>query len=228
MYLVEKNITRFYQLGYTYFLNPIEVNQVKKKLKKEEYNVYSPYPDSEKHLLYQKNKPTPTVLLYQIKTKIPIRHQDILGTMYSLNIADDLFGDIVVINNNYYLYILPLIQNYLETNLLMIKNSHIELEEIKLETLENFKREYEKLELIVSSNRIDTIISGLSHTGRNNIQEMIKKKEIILNYDYLKSTSYKLKENDTFSIKRIGKFKYSGILKTTKGGHLIIEILKYK
>ena len=226
MYLIEKNITRFYQLGYTYFLNPREIQEVKKELKKEEYQIYSPYPDSEKQILYHKK--IPTILLYEIKSKIPMRHQDILGTMYSLNIAEDLFGDILVMNNHYYIYILPLIQNYIETNLLRVKNSHIELEEKSLETLENYEREYEKIELIVSSNRIDTIISAISHTGRNNISEKIKKKEILLNYDYLKNPSYKLKEKDTFSIKKIGKFKYNGILKTTKGNHFIIEILKYK
>ena len=85
----------------------------------------------------------------------------------------------------------------------------------------------EKMELIVSSNRIDTVVSNICHIGRNNISDMIKKKEILLNYEFLKDSSYKLKDDDTFSIKRIGKFKYNGILKNTKSNHLIIEILKY-
>ena len=49
----------------------------------------------------------------------------------------------------------------------------------------------------------------------------------MLNYDYLKNTSYKLKNDDIFSIKKIGKFKYNGIIKNTKSNNLIIEILKY-
>ena len=51
--------------------------------------------------------------------------------------------------------------------------------------------------------------------------------EIILNHDFLKNSSYKLKDNDTFSIKRIGKFKYNGVIKNTKSNHLVIEVLKY-
>ena len=51
---------------------------------------------------------------------------------------------------------------------------------------------------------------------------MKKNKEIILNYDFLKDISYKLKENDIFSIKRIGKYKYIGSIKTTKSGNIII------
>ena len=53
------------------------------------------------------------------------------------------------------------------------------------------------------------------------------KKEILINHDFLKDASYKLKEEDVFSVKRIGKFRYIGIEKVTKGEHLIIKLLKY-
>ena len=56
---------------------------------------------------------------------------------------------------------------------------------------------------------------------------MIKKKEIILNYDFLKDNSYKLRDNDVFSIKRIGKFKYNGVIKNTKSNHYIVKVYQY-
>lgn len=226
MYFIQKNLTRFHNLGYTYFLNPNEINQLKYSLKKNEYSIFYPYPDSEKNIVYKGCEPN--ILLYEIHSKVELRHQDILGTMYSLDISSDLFGDVVLYNNRYFIYILPIIRNYLETNLIMIRNSYIQLEELSKDYLNDYCRDYEKLELIVSSNRIDTVISSIIHTGRNNITNYIKKKEILLNYDYLKDTSYKLKEGDTFSVRGIGKFKYNGILKNTKSNHLIIEILKYK
>ena len=73
----------------------------------------------------------------------------------------------------------------------MIKNSKVELVYINISILENYERSYDSLEFIVSSNRIDTIVSSICHTGRSNISDMIKKKEIMLNYDYLKNTDYK-------------------------------------
>lgn len=226
MYLIQKNLTRFHNLGYTYFLNPNELNQVIFSLKKGDYSIFSPYPESEKNILYQKK--APDILLYEIHSKVELRHQDILGTMYSLDIASDLFGDVVIYDDRYFIFILPIIRDYFLTNLIMIRNSHVELEELTKDYLNDYCREYESIELIVSSNRIDTVISSIIHTGRNKIDDYIKKKEILLNYDYLKNTSYKLRDGDTFSIKRIGKFKYNGILKNTKSNHLIIEILKYK
>ena len=225
MYFIEKNLNKFKNNSCTYFLDPKEFNLVKSKLHKDEYKVYYPYKDSEKVILYKKD--IPEVLLYEIKSNVELRHQDILGTMYSLNIDSSLFGDILLINNRYYIYILPIVENYFISNFLMVRNTKIELEKLDIDYLKDYERSYEKLEFIVSSLRIDTVVSSICHTGRSNINNMIKKKEIMLNYDYLKNPDYKLNEGDIFSIKRIGKFKFNGILKSTKSDHIIIEVLKY-
>ena len=225
MYTVQKNITRLYNLHSTYFLDPKEILEVQSKLKKGEYQIYSPYLDSEKKILYQGK--IPEVVLYEIKINIPLRHQDILGSLYSFDIAPELFGDILIIHNHYYVYILPMIRNYFEANFTMIKNASIELEEIPLTVLENYQRDYKLLEFIVSSNRIDTIIASICHCNRKEISHMISRRDIILNYDYLKDSSYRLKEGDVFSIRRVGKFRYQGIIKTTKKDHFIIQVSQY-
>lgn len=225
MYFIEKNITRFNNNQCTFFLDPKELMEIKGRLKKNEYKIYYPYKDSEKNIIYKEN--VPEVLLYEIKVKVPVRHQDILGSIYSLNISHELFGDILIIDGRYFIYIFPLVRNYFEANFLMVKNTHVELELLDVNYLKDWERSYEEFEINVSSNRIDTVVSNICHSGRNQISDMIKKKEIMLNYDFLKNSSYKLKTGDIFSIKRIGKFKYVGILKNTKSNHLIIEVLKY-
>lgn len=110
----------------------------------------------------------------------------------------------------------------------MIKNSRIELIERPLAILKDHTKEFEHIEIIASSNRIDTVIARLIQTSRPNILEKIKNKEIILNYDILKNNSYLLKENDIFSIRRYGKFQYIRIKKETKNKNYIIECKKYK
>lgn len=225
MYYVEKNLTRLSHGQHTFFLDPKELNEVTCQLKKNEYSIYYPYKDSEKNIIY--NRDVPKVILYEIVCNVELRHQDILGSIYALNISGELFGDVLIIDGHYYVYILDIVRNYFETNFLMIKNSRIELREISIDTLKDYERSYKEEIHIVSSNRIDTVISSIIHTGRNNINDKIKKKEIILNYDFLKSVSYKLRDGDTFSIKKIGKFKYNGIIKNTKSNNLIISIYKY-
>ena len=226
MYKIEKNLNRLYRKEATFFLDPKEQLELAKKLKKEPYQIYKPYPDSEKNIFYIKEEPK--VILYEIKSKIPLEHREILGTLFSLNITSEVFGDIVITNNHYYIYVLESIAPYIKNNLLLIKNSRIELIEVPLETLKEYHKEYETIEIIASSTRIDTVISRLIQTSRPNIIEKIKNKEIILNYDILKNNSYQLKENDIFSIRRYGKYQYIGIKKETKSKNYIIECKKYK
>lgn len=226
MYKIEKNLNRLYRKEATFFLDSKEQLELAKKLKKEPYQIYKPYPDSEKNIFYIKEEPK--VILYEIKSKIPLEHREILGTLFSLNITSELFGDIVITNNHYYIYVLESIVPYIKNNLLLIKNSHVELIEVPLETLKEYHKEYEVIKIIASSTRIDTVISRLIQTSRPNIIEKIKNKEIILNYDILKNNSYQLKENDIFSIRRYGKYQYIGIKKETKSKNYIIECKKYK
>ena len=226
MYKIEKNLNRLYRKEATFFLDPKEQLELAKKLKKEPYQIYKPYPDSEKNIFYIKEEPK--VILYEIKSKTPLEHREILGTLFSLNITSELFGDIVITNNHYYIYVLESIAPYIKNNLLLIKNSRIELIEVPLETLKEYHKEYETIEIIASSTRIDTVISRLIQTSRRNVIEKIKNKEIILNYDILKNNSYQLKENDIFSIRRYGKYQYIGIKKETKSKNYIIECKKYK
>ncbi len=226
MYVIQKNLNRLRNGTYTFFLDPKEQKEMISKLKKNEYKIYKPYKDSEKNIFYKDT--FPEVILYEIKIKKEVRHQDILGSIYSLNIDGGLFGDILIIDGHYYVYILSMLRNYFESNFLMVGHSYIELVELDIDTFKDYERSYEELEFIVSSERIDTVISSIIHIGRNKIKDLIKDKDIMLNYDYLKDLSYKLKEEDTFSIKRIGKFKYMGIKNKTKSNHLVIKIYKYK
>ena len=225
MYTIQKNLNRLNNYQPTFFLDPKEQLELKSKLKKNDYKVFSPYKDAEKVIFY--NEQLPEVILYEIKSKQEIRHQDILGTMYSLNISSEMFGDIILYNNRYFIYVLKLFQNYFEMNFTKVRNSSVELVSLDISYLEDYERDYEEIELIVSSERIDTVISSIIHTNRNVIKDKIKDKEILLNHDLLKNNSYILKPGDIFSIRRFGKYKYIGIIKNTKKDNYIIKCLKY-
>ena len=224
-YLIDKHIEKLYRYGYTEFLLPNELFQVKNKLKKTEYTVYKLYIDSEKVVLYRKVKPE--IVLYKIICSEPLRHQDILGTLFSLNLSIYVYGDIIIDGNNYYLFVLPTITNYLESNLTSIKNIPITLKKEDLSIIENYQREYQGYETIVTSLRIDAVISRITSLSRTMVISKIKNKEVYLNYEILTNNSYVLKENDVFSIRKYGKYKYNKVIKNTKKDNLIISYYKY-
>ena len=55
-----------------------------------------------------------------------------------------------------------------------------------------------------------------------NAVEIITNKLVTLNYDTLTKLDYILKENDIFSIKKYGKYKYINIIKNTKSPNIDI------
>lgn len=209
----------------TQFLDGRELKIVTGKLKKNEYNVYYPYKDSEKVMLYTGK--VPKVKLFKIYTVENIRHQDILGSLFALNIDSSYFGDIVLYNDYYYVFVSEDLALYIKDNLKMVGNKKVSLEEVDLSVLDNYERNYEEKEIIVSSLRIDNIISGIINTSRKVALDKIKNKEVIVNYDVMNKNSYILKENDIFSIRRYGKYKFVGIVKSTKKNNYIVRYLKY-
>ena len=209
----------------TQFLDGRELKIVTGKLKKNEYNVYYPYKDSEKVMLYTGK--VPKVKLFKIYTVENIRHQDILGSLFALNIDSSYFGDIVLFNDYYYVFVSEDLALYIKDNLKMVGNKKVSLEEVDLSVLDNYERKYEEKEIIVSSLRIDNIISGIINTSRKIALDKIKNKEVIVNYDVMNKNSYILKENAIFSIRRYGKYKFVGIVKSTKKNNYIVKYLKY-
>lgn len=225
IYKINNAVEKIKNGNNTLFLDQREYKLLTSKLKKYEYKVYYPYKDSEKVMLYTRK--VPIVKLFKINTAEKIRHQDILGSLFALNIDSAFFGDIVLYNDNYYVYIENNLANYVKNNLNMIGNKKVFLEEINLDVLKDYERKYEENEMIVSSIRIDSIVSSIINSSRSKAIEKIKNKEVIVNYEVMSKNSYSLKENDIFSIRRYGKFKFIGIVKSTKKDNYIVKYLKY-
>ena len=223
-YEVIKNIEKLRNGFSTRFLDNNMQNLLKRKLRKCEYNIYYPYPDSEKVLFYTNN--LPKIALLEIISKENIEHRSILGSVFALGIDSSVFGDIIIYSNHYYIYVLDEIKDYFINNLNLIGKTKVKLEERGLDLLNNFKREYETLEIISSSERIDSVISHIN-INRSKIKYLVHNKDILINYEMASSVSKKFVIGDIFSIRKYGKYKYLGVIKNTKSGNLVIQINKY-
>jgi len=224
IYTVEKIVEKVLYSNSTNFVEIKYLNRVKKELKNIKYNIYEPFVGATKVILYNK---MPNVKIYEIVSSNDLRHQDILGTLYSLNISDEMFGDVVIWNNRYFIIILSSIDNYIKSNLTSIRNSKVDLIEKDPYYLKNYKQEYEEFNIIVPSIRVDVIVSKIINSSRSNALEKIKNGDIYLNYELLTKPTYMLKENDIFSIRKYGKYKFNGIINETKKGNIIVNISKY-
>lgn len=224
IYTVEKIVEKVLYSNSTNFVEIKYLNRVKKELKNVKYNIYEPFIGATKVILYNK---MPNIKIYEIVSSNDLRHQDILGTLYSLNISDEMFGDVVIWNNRYFIIILSSIDNYIKSNLTSIRNSKVDLIEKDPYYLRDYKQEYEECIIIVPSIRVDVIVSKIINSSRSNALEKIKNGDIYLNYELLTKPTYMLKENDIFSIRKYGKYKFLGEINRTNKGSLVIKYLKY-
>lgn len=224
IYTVEKIVEKVLYSNSTNFVEIKYLNRVKKELKNVKYNIYEPFIGATKVILYNK---MPNIKIYEIVSSNDLRHQDILGTLYSLNISDEMFGDVVIWNNRYFIIILSSIDNYIKSNLASIRNSKVDLIEKDPYYLKDYKQEYEECIIIVPSIRVDVIVSKIINSSRSSALEKIKNGDIYLNYELLTKPTYMLKENDIFSIRKYGKYKFLGEINKTKKGSLVIKYLKY-
>lgn len=209
----------------TNFLDMRELRLVTAKLRKNEYNIFYPYKDSEKVILYTNYLPRIKLLL--INSDFDLRHQEILGSLFGLNIDGSCFGDIVLYEERYYVFVIFSMASYIINNLVMVGNKRVRLCEVPSHLLDGYVRSYEENEIIVSSLRIDSVVSSIINSSRSQVLDRLKNKEVLVNYEVLNKASYLLKCGDVFSVRRYGKYKFVGVVKCTKKNNYIVRYLRY-
>lgn len=227
VYEIEKNVEKILRGGTTGFLTLSVYQEVRKKLKMKDYKIFSPYEEAEKVILY--TNLVPRVRLYQIHCYEgdQLKHSAILGSLFGLHISNEMFGDIVFYQGNFYVYLLEEISNFVLENFMLVGRIPIKLQEVSLDFLMNYQRKYEKLEVIVTSVRIDAVIAKIIGCNRDKVQDKIRDKLVFLNGKILQKVSYIMKEGDIFSIRGFGKYRYREFVGKTKKGNLVILIDKY-
>ncbi len=224
-YLIEKNISLLKKGISTNFLDPTEASLLESALKKIKlkYNIFKTYEECSKVIFYTDTYPN--IVLLKISSN-NIEHKHVLGTMFSLGINTDTFGDIVI-NEFAYIIVLNHIKDLVKANLSFINNKYVEVEEVSIDEVSNYKLKFEEINITVPSLRIDVVLAKLLLKSRNQIIDLISDKQIILNYNELKNKTYTLKEKDTFSVRKHGKFIFNNIVRTTKKDTFVLSIKKY-
>lgn len=226
-YLKERVYEELKRGMYSEFLEPHEVKTIipflnKMKIK---YQIFHIFPDCEKVILFNDQKPHLTC--YQILSKKVFRHQDVLGSIFSYQVNKNVFGDIVKIEDSYYIIILTSLRKYFESFFTMIGKHKIALKEVPLDTVSHYSYQFTEIKIIVPSMRVDLVLAKLLNTSRKVIFDKLSDGEVYKNYEVVKQKSCKFKEGDIFSVRKFGKYQIDKVEGITKKGNQIVIIKKY-
>lgn len=155
-----------------------------------------------------------------------LSHRDFLGALMNLGIKREMLGDIIVYDNCGYLLCLEQIADYIINNLTQVRHTNVSVREIGNLPV-NAIKEPEPVELVVSSLRLDVLVSAVYKLSRNNTSKLFSSGKIFVNSRLTENTSYQIKENDIISVRGFGRFTFLKQLRTTKKDRVVIEVKKY-
>lgn len=155
-----------------------------------------------------------------------LTHRDFLGGILSLGIERNKIGDLLVDKNICYVPVYEEIENFIIYNIDKISTvvcSAEVIENFELLPKVNFKEEI----ILVSSLRIDGIVSRITNVSRSKATAMIEQGQVLINYVKIKDKSYELKGEERITIRGFGKFILSNSIGTSKSGRIKVIIKKY-
>ena len=156
-----------------------------------------------------------------------IEHRNILGSIIHLGINREKVGEIIKVNDYWYIYCLKPIGTFLFSNGLRFAGQDLKLEILNENFIPSNFRKYEDERIIVSSLRLDCFVKELARTSREIAQKFIKSGNVNLNYDECKDFDKKINDNDIISIRKEGKFKVDSLDGLTKKNKYVVNIKRY-
>lgn len=155
-----------------------------------------------------------------------LNHRDFLGGILSLGIERNKIGDLVIDDNKCYVPIHEEVENFIIYNLDRISKvicSVAVVDDFKFLPNVNFKEEI----ILVSSLRIDGIVSKVINVSRSKAQVMIEQGLVLIDYVKIRDKSYELKGEERITIRGFGKFILGNSIGNSKSGRIKIIIKKY-
>lgn len=153
-------------------------------------------------------------------------NSDFLGSIMALNIERKYFGDLFVKDNTAFIYAKDSIVDYLMNNLNKVGNNNCIVSLVNEEIELDF--EYKTININVSSNRLDTIISKITNLSRNETQEYIENGLCMVDYEIILDKSKVIKQDSILSLRGYGRYIVGDTIKHSKKNRPIIQIKEFK
>lgn len=156
-----------------------------------------------------------------------LNHRDVLGSLMNLGIERSRIGDIVLKDNEIYVFCDDIICKVICEQLSKIKHTIV-----RIDILDNFldvdiSPSFEVINDVVASNRIDCIIAKAYHFSRSEASECLISEKVFVNGKNITNCNQSVKSGDIVSVRGNGRFIFETNDSISKKGKLRITIKKY-
>lgn len=156
-----------------------------------------------------------------------LSHRDFLGTLMGTGIDRRQIGDIILRENEAYIFVGDKVAPYLCDELQTVKHTSISCAICDTPpACALFQTE--TVRLIAASERLDCIIGAVWHASRSEAGAWIAAKKVFINGAQCENNAKMIKTDDVISVRGKGKFRFTGITGNTKKGRITFTVELYK
>lgn len=155
-----------------------------------------------------------------------LTHRDFLGALIHLGIDRCKLGDLVLKDQDCFLFCHSHMTEFILQNLEKVKHTNVKLEQI-FDPMEMPQPEFKEIQGTVASVRLDSMIALAFSSSRSSMLGLIEGGKVFVNGRLTVSNGYPLKPQDIVTVRGYGKFKYEGVKNMTKKGRCAVIINRY-
>ena len=154
-----------------------------------------------------------------------VEHRNILGAVHNLGINFNRFGDIIVLENEVYIFVDEEIADYIAMEFTKAGRVNLDFKRVDL-TEVGIEKKYEDFEIVSSSFRIDSIVAKITNKSRSKVKEFLEQDFIKLNHVILRNGEKTCTPDDIISIRKYGRYVVKGYTQNKKSLKYRITISK--
>lgn len=225
---------------FTGFLGLAELScfyDMEKELSFAEPVIFGGYEDAERAMIrfgseelfgYKEEFPITCLKIRPLLQKFadPFSHRDFLGALMNLGIERNTLGDIILRDNQGFLFCTKTIAPFIAENLYKVKHTSVICEETEKLPIQR-QEDLTSIKIQIASERIDGVISKVYRLSRSESAELFRQKKIFVNGRLCENASRNLKPRDMVTVRGRGRFIYTEKQGISKKGKLNVEILLY-
>ena len=134
-----------------------------------------------------------------------VEHRNILGAVHNLGINFNRFGDIIVLENEVYIFVDDEIADYIAMEFTKAGRVNLDFQRVDLAEV-GIEKKYEDFEIVSSSFRIDSIVAKITNKSRSKVKEFLEQDFIKLNHVVLRNGEKTCTPDDIISIRKYGRY----------------------
>ncbi|MFC4409285.1 RNA-binding protein [Chungangia koreensis] len=156
---------------------------------------------------------------------LSLEHRDVLGALMSIGVDRSKFGDIRLDEERIQFTINSEMADYVQANLTTIGKAKVHLNEVSESgSLIPYEDEWLEELHIISSMRLDTVLSSVLNISRQKASMLIHGGRVKVNWTVREQPAFELQESDLLSVRGYGRMKIFMIEGRTKKDKIRLQI----